>query len=193
MAKELNDYSGPIEDVINHDRFSKQFLLKLMRIWQDYWEAMMTTFLKVGSETEGVGPEKINEVFSRTAETVAPPIFARLAELAKANVNTIEGRCKAGMLGIDNIPEKYRGHWEVKSDKEVILKYDYCNVVANKLVGSLEELRKVCMYVDPRYAEMNLNYPNVRRKIKVTMLKVPESLTPKPGEPVCIWRFAFEE
>jgi hypothetical protein len=53
-------------------------------------------------------------------------------------------------------------------------------------------LRYVCQYVEPRFAMAYLNYPGAR-KIKVTMLKIPESLTPKPGESVCIWRFAFEE
>ena len=38
-----------------------------------------------------------------------------------------------------------------------------------------------------------LNYPNVSRKTKVEMLKIPESLERKPGEPVCIWRFTFEQ
>ena len=40
---------------------------------------------------------------------------------------------------------------------------------------------------------VRFNVPGVLPKAKVTMLKVPESLTPKPGEPVCVWRFAFEE
>jgi hypothetical protein len=193
-SKERNDYSGPIEDRVDYNQFSKEFLLKLMAIWQDYWELMVNTFVKIGSEMEGIGPEKAGELLARTQETVTPSIMARTAELAKVDVNTVEGRCKAGMLGIDNIWEKYPGHWEVKSDKEVILKYDYCNVLANKLVGtSLEVLHRVCTELEPRYAMAYQNYPGVLPKVKVTMLKVPDSLTPKPGEPVCVWRFAFED
>jgi hypothetical protein len=64
--------------------------------------------------------------------------------------------------------------------------------VDKKTVGDIDVLRYVCQYVEPRFALAYMNYPGAR-KIKVTMLKVPESLTPKPGEPVCIWRFAFEE
>jgi hypothetical protein len=193
-SKERNDYSGPIEDRVDYNQFSKEFLLKLMAIWQDYWELMVNTFVKIGSEMEEVGPEKAGELLARTQETVTPSIMARTAELAKVDVNTVEGRCKAGMLGIDNIWEKYPGHWEVKSDKEVILKYDYCNVLANKLVGtSLEVLHRVCTELEPRYAMAYQNYPGVLPKVKVTMLKVPDSLTPKAGEPVCVWRFAFEE
>ena len=193
MSEERNDYSGPIEDRVEYDRFSKDFLLKLMRIWQDHWEAMVTTLIRIGSEMEGIGPEKMMELEARTLETVTPPIMARVAELAKVDVNTVEGRCKAGMLGIDNIWEKYPGHWEVKSDKEVILSYERCAVMEEQKVGNLEQLRKACLYVEPRYAMAYQNYPNVLPKVKVTMLKVPESLEKKPGEPVCIWRFAFEE
>lgn len=35
-------------------------------------------------------------------------------------------------------------------------------------------------------------YPG-QRKIRVDLLKIPQSFERKPGEPVCIWRFAFEE
>jgi hypothetical protein len=193
MSKERNDYSGSIEDRVDYDQFSKDFLLKLTRLWQDHWEAMINTLVKIGSEMEGIGPQKAMELLARTLETVTPPIMARVAELAKIDVSTVEGRCKVGMLGIDNIAEKYQGHWEVKSDDEAILKYYHCNVLANRLVGDLEQLRMACMYVEPRYAMAYQNYPGVLPKVKVTMLKVPDSLTPKPGEPVCVWRFAFEE
>ena len=36
-----------------------------------------------------------------------------------------------------------------------------------------------------------LNYPN-ERKIKVELLKVPDSVE-KPGDPVCVWRFTFQD
>jgi hypothetical protein len=192
MAKERNDYSGPIEDRAPLEEFSKEFLLKLMRLWGELWEAFTAEVTRRGAEMEGVGPEKAGELVASAMETVTPPIFARVAQLAKVDVNTVEGRMKAGGLCMDNMYDHYPGHYEVKSNKEVILTYTQCHVMDKKTVGDIDVLRYICQYVDPRFAMAYLNYPGAR-EIKVTMLKVPESLTPKPGEPVCIWRFAFEE
>jgi len=192
MSKERNDFSGPIGDRVPWEEFSKEFLLKVMRLWQEQWEAFSTGLVKIGSEMEGVGVVNASELVARTMETIAPPIFAKIAEVCKVDVNTVEGRVKAGGLCMDNMYDHYPGQYEVKSDKEVILRYDRCAVMDKKLVGDLDILHYVCQYVEPRYAMTMLNYPG-QRKIKVELLKIPESMTKKPGEPVCIWRFAFEE
>lgn len=60
------------------------------------------------------------------------------------------------------------------------------------MVDDIKMLRCVCQYVEPRYALTMDNYPG-QRKMKVDLLKIPESFERRPGEPVCIWRFAFED
>ncbi len=193
MAKERNDYSGPIEDRVEWEQFSKEFLIKLMRLWQVHYETFTNHLMRIGTEMEGIGAEKVGELIMRTTEAATPPVWEKVAEIANVDVNTVEGRLKAGTLCMDNIPENYRGRWEVISESEVLLRYDRCIVMDERRVGSLEQLQYVCQYVEPRYAVAYLNYPNASRKIKVDMLKIPESLTPKPGEPVCIWKFSFQE
>jgi hypothetical protein len=193
ISREWNDYSGPLQNNISFDWFSKEFLLKLMRIWQEHWVNTITAIQNIGSQMEGVGPAVITELTTQALETSTPPIMAQIAELCKVDINTIEGRIKPGQLGIDDIPEAYPATWEVKSDKEAILTYHRCDIIDRKKVDSLEMLLYVCNYLEPRYAMAYQNYPGVLPKVKVTMLKLPESLTPKPGEPVCVWKFAFEE
>jgi|GEM_PF-6402613 len=58
--------------------------------------------------------------------------------------------------------------------------------------SDINMLRYVCQFVEPRYAMTMLNYPG-QSKIKVDLLKIPQSFERTPGEPVCIWRFAFED
>jgi hypothetical protein len=195
MAKEREDYSGPIENTINYEDFSKEFLLKLMRIWQVHWDEFVTNFVMVGSLMEGIGQEKTLELQFKVFEAVLPSTMAKIAELAKCDIDTQVGRCKASMLAIDNIEERYDCHWEVKSDNEVLLVIDRCRVVDTmRALGDLGTLRKICLEKDPEYGEMLHAFPGHSQKTKVTMLKVPETLDPPPeGEPVCIWRWALEE
>ena len=256
MARERNDFSGPIGDRVPWEEFSTQFLseimalwreqweaftgglvrvgsqmesvgrrnaeellarvkaevdppdfasgaevsaktkrdtLKMMRQWQEKWELYTNKVIGIGSQIEGVGIINAADLLARTMEEVNPPIFARIAEVSKLDANTVEGRVKAGGLCMDNMADHYPGEYEVKSDSEVILRYDQCAVMDKKLmVDDINMLRYVCQYVEPRYAMTMLNYPG-RRRIKVDLLKIPESFERTPGEPVCIWRFAFED
>jgi hypothetical protein len=149
----------------------------------------------VGSLMEGIGQEKTLELQFKVFEAVLPSTMAKIAELAKCDIDTQVGRCKASMLAIDNIEERYDCHWEVKSDNEVLLVIDRCRVVDTmRALGDLGTLRKICLEKDPEYGEMLHAFPGHSQKTKVTMLKVPETLDPPPeGEPVCIWRWALEE
>ncbi len=256
MAKERNDFSGPIGDRVPWEEFSTEFLSKIMALWQEQWKAFTEGLVRVGSQMESVGRQNAEELLAkvreevnppdfakaaevsaksksdrlkmmrewqekwelftnkvigigsqmegvgllnaadllaRTMEEVNPPIFAKMAEAARLDVNTVEGRVKAGGLCMDNMADHYPGNYEVKSDSEVILQYHQCAVMDKKLmVDDINMLRYVCQYVEPRYAMTMLNYPG-RRKIKVDLLKIPESFERTPGEPVCIWRFAFED
>ncbi|MBN2099461.1 MAG: hypothetical protein JW753_07695 [Dehalococcoidia bacterium] len=198
MPKERNDFSGPIGDRVPWEEFSEEFLSKIMALWQEQWETFAKGLVRVGSQMDGVGRQKAEELlarvkaevdlpdFARAAEASArsksdrlkvmrqwqeqweaftngvvrvgaqmegigllngaellartmeeanPPIFAKMAEAAKVNVNTVEGRVKAGGLCMDNMADHYPGHYEVKSDSEVILRYNQCAVMDKNLVG----------------------------------------------------------
>ena len=196
MAKERDDFSGPLTEYgTPWEEFSKEFLLELMKIWQEHWDALMNQFMVVGSQMEGIGAEKAVELQLRLLESITPPTMAKIAKLAKIDTSTVAGRCKVGLLSMDQIEGNYPGHYEVKSDNEVILTYERCKVFDTmREIGSLELLHKACLEVEPRYAESFQNYPGDPKKVKITMLKVPESFTPPPeGEPLCVWRFAFEK
>lgn len=196
MSKERSDFSGPLVDYsVPWDEFSKEFLLKLMKIWQDHWDALVQQWLVIGSQMEEIGIDKALDLQLRIFEAITPPTMASIADLTKIDTSTVAGRCKVGLLCMDQIAEKYRGHWEIKSDNEVILTYDRCKAFETmREIGDLELLQKGCRYVEPRYMEAFQNYLGVSPKVKVTNLKTPESFTsPHQGEALCSFRFAFEE
>ena len=92
MAKERNEYAGPIKDEVRYAEFSKEFLLKLMAIWQDHWDAFITGLVMVGSQMEGIGAEKALELQTRTLEAVTPSTMSRIAEMANCDIKTVERR-----------------------------------------------------------------------------------------------------
>ncbi len=194
LAKVKEEVSPPtFAKMAEVSKQAKSDRLKTMRQWQEKWEAFTNAVVRIGSQMEAVGLLNAAELLAKTMGEINPPIFAKIAEVSKVDVNTVEGRVKAGGLCMDNMADHYPGHYEVKSDKEVILRYNQCTVMDKNLVGGdINMLRYVCQYVEPKYAMTMLNYPG-QRKIKVDLVKIPESFERKPGEPVCIWRFAFEE
>lgn len=190
MPMEQNEFTGSLEEKVELEQFSKEFLIELMGLWRRHYETFTHNLVKIGSEL--VGEATIADLTLKVQEATAPPIMEKIAELAKVDTNTMVGRMKAGCLVIDNIPENYRGNFEVISDNEVLLKYDHCIIMDERRVGGLDELRFVCEHMEPRYAKAILDYPNSSLNINIEMLKIPDSMEPTPGEPVCVWRFTLD-
>ena len=56
MAEELNDYSGPYKADLTFADFSKDFLLKLMNVWQHAWLHMCMQLPLDNAFTSGLFP-----------------------------------------------------------------------------------------------------------------------------------------
>ena len=195
VKKERNDYKGPLQPEIDLSEFSKEFLLKIMRCWGELWEAHNSALVRIGAEMEGVGPLVAGDLVARSIEEVAPSVFRKIAEeICKVDINTVEGRIKAGRFIPDNLSDHYTGaRYKILSNTEATLTYDHCWVVDSGSVGNdINILRYVCDVVEPRLAMAYMNYPG-ERKVAIKMLKVPEVLPPKPDEPICIFSFKLEE
>lgn len=88
---------------------------------------------------------------------------------------------------MDNVADHYPAHCQVKSDEEVILRYDRSTVMDRNLVGGdIKMLRYVCQYVEPGYVMAMLNYPR-QRKTRVELLKIPRASKGRrqPTAPSC--------
>jgi len=82
VAKERNDFSGPIGDRVPWEEFSVEFLSKIMALWQQQWEAFTGGLVRVGSQMESVGRQNAEELLARVKAEVSPPDFARAAEVS---------------------------------------------------------------------------------------------------------------
>jgi hypothetical protein len=184
------------DDLTKRDpsKLSKEFILKCMRLWGELWEANNNNLVKVGALIEAVGPLKAGDMVGQALIDVAPSIFRKIADVCKVDVNTIEGRIKSGRFIPDNLIDHYTGaRFDILNNKEATLTYDRCIVVDAGLVGDdINILRYCCDVVEPQVAMAYMNYPG-ERKVTTKMLKLPESLPPKPGEPICIWHFKLED
>jgi hypothetical protein len=175
-------------------KVSKELVLKCMRLWGELWETNNANIVMVGANIEGVGPLKGADMVCDTLLEVAGPIYRKIAEACKVNINTVEGRIKAGRFIFDNLTDHYvNARYNILNDTEVTLTYDRCIIVDAGMVGDdINVLRYNCDVVEPKVSMAYLNYPG-ERKVTSKMLKVPESLPPKPNEPICIWHFKLED
>lgn len=84
---ELDDYSGPFDPNRKFEDFSKEFLLKLMRVWQYAWLHMTEAWYDAVKKRYGddVANHCEQEAWIRIAERVNP----RLAKIANIPLNTV--------------------------------------------------------------------------------------------------------
>jgi hypothetical protein len=82
VAKERNDFSGPIGDRVPWEEFSVEFLSKIMALWQEQWKAFTGGLVRVGSQMETVGRQNAEELLARVKKEVIPPDFAKAAEIS---------------------------------------------------------------------------------------------------------------
>ncbi len=91
MAKERNDFSGPIGDRVPWEEFSTEFLSKIMALWQEQWEAFTKGLVRVGSQMEGVGRRNAEDLLARVNEEVEPPVFSKKPGVsAKSRSDTLK-------------------------------------------------------------------------------------------------------
>ena len=195
--KELNDFTGPFDPAIDLNEFSKDFLVKMMHIWGELYEAYEATLVRLVPTmgVEGFGPKEMMELQIKVLTEVGPPAKEKIAELCKIDLNTMVGMFKAGRFIPDNLTDHYtKPKIEIISDKEATLTFDRCSLIEGGLLGDdMDVLHHVCYNVEPKICEAYNAYPN-RPNLRVKMLKVPESkVPPPPGEPICKWHFTLED
>ena len=98
---ELTDYSGPFNPDLKFDDLSKDFLLKLIEIWQYSWLHMTEAWYDAVKKRFGddVANHCENEAWITVGERVNP----RYAKVANIQLNTIADCLKCIQLPLDNI------------------------------------------------------------------------------------------
>ncbi len=178
--KEMNDYSGPYDPNLTFDDLSKEFILKLMQVWQYAWLHMTEAWYdavkeKVDKETADVCE---TAAWCRIGERVNP----RFAKVANIQLNTCLDSMKCLQLPLDNTTGGlFPAQIEVINPNHIIWTIPRCRSLEFFEAKAPERIKYVCYENEKRVIERYL----VNRKIKVTALKLPPRKG--PNEIACKW------
>jgi hypothetical protein len=182
---ELKDYSGPFNPKLTFADFSKEFLLKLIPIWQYAWLHMTEAWYDAVKKR--FGDDAANhceqEAWIRIAERVNP----RYAKIANIPLKTVIDSMKVLQLPLDNtMGGLFPVEYDIKSPNHVILTIRQCRSLQFFEAKQPERINWVCHVHEPiEMAKYAVN-PN----IKVTPLKLPPRKSPE--EIACQWEFKLE-
>lgn len=191
--KELDYYDCPFSTDIELEDFSKEFLVKLMRIWTNWYIGMaLMWWAKVG---EKFGQEAANELLPEVWENLAkqgmPAYLPLLGGDYKSvdDLKTVKECLHLGHLppdgGIDKLLWRGTVRWE--TDNHCVATVTHCVLLEYfESIGATDTIKWLCQVAEVRGAEAYFVHPN----IKVTGLKVPpRKKSADPNEPCCIWEY----
>jgi len=182
---ELNDYSGPFKPDLTFNDFSKDFLLKLMHVWQYAWLHMTEAWYDAVRERFGF--EAANECETAAWVRVAERVNPRYAKIANIPLNTVIDSMKLLQLPLDNTTGGlYPVEYDIKSDNHVIMTIRQCRSLQFFEAKQPERIVPMC-HVNER--QVMAKYP-ANPRIKVTPLKLPPRKSPE--EIACQWEFKIE-
>jgi len=183
---ELSDYSGPYKPDLKFEDFSKDFLLKLINIWQYAWLTLEGAWYDAANES--LGFEAANDCNLKAWLMVGERVNPRLAKAANIDLNNVVDSLKALQLPLDNTSGGlFVSEYDIRTANHVILTVTRCL--------SLEYFeRKAPHRIIPMCHEMEgpiIQKYCVNPKVKVTPLKLPPRKS--PDEIACQWELTLKE
>jgi hypothetical protein len=183
----LKDYSGPYKHDLKFEDFSKEFLIKLMKLWQGAYLGIQGCWYETVAEK--YGPE-VADSCSLAASLKQPErVIPQYAELGNIKFNTVLDSLKAIQLAPDGHTgsELFGGKVDIKNENHVIATTTKCVIVELLEKGAPEKIEHLCHVMEKPVMEKFLNNP----KIKVTPLKRPPRKD--PNEIFCKWELKLEK
>jgi hypothetical protein len=180
--REMNDYSGPWNPDLVFDDFSKEFILKLMQVWQYAWLHMTEAWYDAVKERVDKETADVCETaaWCRIGERVNP----RFAKVANNEMKTVVDCLKNLQLPLDNTTGGlFPAQAEIINPNHVIWTIPRCRSLEFFEAKAPERIKYVCYENERRVIERYL----VNRKIRVTPLKLPPRKGPE--EIACKWEF----
>lgn len=182
---ELNDYSGPFNPDLKFEDFSKDFLLRLMHLWQYAWLQMAGTWYDAIKKRWG--DEAANECEQEAWVKMAERVNPRYAKMANIQLNTVLDSLKAAQLPLDNsIGALFPVEYEIKNPNHVIMTVKECRTLTYMERSAPERIYPLCHINEKPILEKYYINP----KIKLTPLKLPPRKS--PDEIACQWDIKLE-
>ena len=182
---ELNDYSGPFKPDLTFNDFFKDFLLKLMHIWQYAWLQMDAAWFDAVKERFGeeASYDCATAAWVRVAERVNP----RYAKIANIPLKNVIDSMKVLQLPLDNTTGGlYPVEYDIRSDNHVILTVKQCRSLLFFESKAPERIEPICQGLERQVMAKYVANP----KIKTTPLKLPPRKSKE--EIACQWEFKIE-
>jgi hypothetical protein len=182
---ELNDLSGPFNPHLTFKDFSKDFLLKLIHIWQYAWLQLDAAWFDAAKDR--FGSEAAYDcdlaMWLRVAERCNP----RYARMANIQLNTLVDSLKALQLPLDNtMGGLFPVEYDIKNENHAIVTVTNCRALLFCEREAPERIEPMCHVLEPQVIKAYLVNPN----IKVTALKLPPRKSPE--EIACQWEYKLE-
>ena len=183
---EMDDYSGPFKPDLTFNDFSKEFLLKLMNVWQFAWIRMSDAAYEAIKQRFGqeAALDCVTDMWLRVGEQVNP----RYPKIANIQLNTVVDSLKCLQLPLDNtIGPLYPCEGEILNPNHVIWTVKQCRSLMYYEKAAPQLIQPICHVLEEKVMRKYLINP----KIKVTPLKLPPR--DNPEEMACQWEFKLEE
>jgi len=183
---ELEDLSGPFNPDLKFEDFSKEFLLKLMGVWQYAWLQLTEAFM--AAIEKRCGAEVANECETEAWGAMSRKVNPRYAEIGKIELKTVVDSLKVIQLPLDNIVGGlFVQEYDIKSPNHVIQTTKRCRSLEYFEEKCPERIQHVCHVTEPvLYKNYMLN-----PKLKITPLKLPPR---KSKDDICCqWELKIEE
>jgi len=183
---DLEDLSGPFNPDLKLEDFSKDFLLKVMNVWQYAWIEMAGIWYDAIKQS--LGSEAANDCEREAWLSVAERVNPRYPNVANIELNTVLDSLKALQLPLDNMTgELFPAKFDIKNENHVIVTLPNCRVLQYLEREAPERIEPVCHVLEKAAFEKYVLNP----KIKITPLKLPPRKS--PDEIACQWEFKLEE
>ena len=179
---ELNDLSGPFNPNLRYSDFSKEFLVKIIGVWQWAWLQMDSAWFDVVKKRYGhqVAWECDLEMWFRVAQRCNP----RYAKLANIPLNNVVDSLKLLQLPLDNtmggiFPVEY----DIKNENHAIVTVRKCPSLEWCEKEDADRIVPMCQVNEPQIIKKYIVNPN----IKVKALKLPPRKS--QDEIACQWEY----
>ena len=188
--KELDYYDCPFSTELRWEDFSKEFLIKLLGMWQDWNMAQAFTWIaEVGKR---FGTKAADELMPVVWESLAQSTMHKFVPLLGPNyktvddIKTMEDGIKMGQIPPDGGLDRslFAGDVEWPSPEVCIVTVKHCVLLELfEATNQLESCLQLCHVAEPRGAEAYFVNPNIR----VTGIKIPPRKS--PNDPCCTWEY----
>jgi len=178
--KELNDLSGPFDPELTFDMFSKEFILKLMQVWQYAWLHLSEAWYR--QVEKKFGRQAADECEAGAWCNMGERVNPRYAKVGNIELKTVLDSMKIIQLPLDNtISGLFPIIPEVINENHVIWTIPKCRSLEYFEAKEPDRIPQVCYVNEKKVMERYM----VNRKIKITPLKLPPR--DNPEDIACKW------